>query len=109
MSGLLIAGALVWIVWRISQLWSAPLHIVLKALSIDLPSSPRITIDALTTDSVSLNWAPPDSQVKKHIIQMDGKEVGISVRGETSVTISGLASDYLYSVQVIAVNAQEKA
>lgn len=106
MSGLIILGALMWIVWRIGQLWSTPLHLVLKALSIDLPSSPRITIDALTTDSVSLHWAPPDSLVKKHIIQMDGQEVGISVRGETSVTISGLASDYLYSVQVIAVNAQ---
>lgn len=37
---------------------------------------------------------------------MDGQEVGISVRGETSVTISGLTADYLYSIQVVAVNAQ---
>ena len=37
---------------------------------------------------------------------MDGHEVGVSVRGETSVTISGLTSSYLYSIQVLAVNAQ---
>lgn len=37
---------------------------------------------------------------------MDGREVGVSVKGETSVTISGLTGDYLYSIQVIAVNTQ---
>lgn len=101
-----ICCSLLWLCWRAVQLWSTPLTLVLRHLQIEIPSPPQVTIDALTSDSVSLHWAPPDSYVKKHIIRMDGHEVGVSQRGETSVTILGLTSDYLYSIQVIAVNAQ---
>ncbi|ORY76976.1 hypothetical protein BCR37DRAFT_156348 [Protomyces lactucae-debilis] len=104
-SSLVVLLSCLYLVWRAAQLWSAPLQLVFRYLQIELPSSPRLTVDALSADSVSLHWAPPESYVKKHIIQMDGQEVGISVRGETSVTISGLTPDYLYSIQVIAVNA----
>ncbi|BFZ54703.1 hypothetical protein PYCC9005_001740 [Savitreella phatthalungensis] len=104
MPGAIVAAAVLWLLYRISQLWIAPLNIVLRSLAIELPGAPRVTVDALSHDSVSLHWAPPDGHVKKHIIRMDSQEVGISVRGETSVTISGLAPDFLYSIQVVAVN-----
>jgi hypothetical protein len=104
-SSLVVLLMSLYLVWRVAQLWSAPLQLIFRYVQIELPASPRLTVDALSSDSVSLHWAPPESYVKKHIIQMDGQEVGISVRGETSVTISGLTSDFLYSIQVIAVNA----
>ncbi|CCG84188.1 protein of unknown function [Taphrina deformans PYCC 5710] len=102
----IVTLSVLWLAWRAVQLWTLPLTVVLRHLNIEIPAVPHLTIDSLTADSVSLHWLPPESHVKKHIIQMDGQEVGISQKGETSVTISGLTPDYLYSVQVIAVNAQ---
>lgn len=105
-AALVITISVIWLTWRAVQLWSLPLTVVLRYLQIDIPSAPHLTMDGITSDSVSLHWAPPVTQVKRHIIQMDGQEVGVSLKGETSVTISGLAADYVYSIQVIAVNAQ---
>lgn len=103
---LIVLSSFLWLSYRAIRIWSIPLTLVLRHLHIEIPSAPKLTIDALGAETVSLHWSPPESHVKKHIIQMDGQEVGISVRGETSVTISGLTADYLYSIQVIAVNAQ---
>ncbi|RPA83729.1 hypothetical protein BJ508DRAFT_57413 [Ascobolus immersus RN42] len=99
--------AIAWISYRISVLLQIPVPTLISLLGIDLPSPPRVSLHGIGTDSVTLHWSLPErpSSVAKHIIQINGINVGESERrGETSVTVTGLNPNHLYNVRVIAAN-----
>ncbi|KAI5807679.1 hypothetical protein DFH27DRAFT_547315 [Peziza echinospora] len=99
--------SLAWMCWRASVLLKIPIPTLVKLLGLELPSPPRVSLHGIAADSVTLHWSLPDKagSVAKHIIQINGINVGESERrGETSVTVTGLNPDHLYNVRVIAAN-----
>jgi hypothetical protein len=80
---------------------------VVRLLNLDVPSPPEVVLEAVTSDSVSLQWQVPDKQsVSKHLIQLNGTIIGESDKKDTNVIITGLNPNQLYCVRVIAANAQ---
>ncbi|KAK7207577.1 hypothetical protein BZA70DRAFT_300916 [Myxozyma melibiosi] len=101
------AVSLVWLLHRATRLLQIPIPTLVQLLGIDIPAPPHVSLDAITSDSVTLHWSLPDraSSVAKHVIQMNGQNVGESEKRETTVTITGLNPDQVYGVRVLAVNS----
>ena len=79
---------------------------VIRLLNLDVPPPPQVVLEAVTSDSVSLQWQVPDKQsVSKHLIQLNGTIIGESDKKDTNVIITGLTPDHLYCIRVIAANA----
>src|SRR5579871_4748396 len=95
-----------WLAYRASSLLIQPVDQVIRSLNLDLPSPPLVVLEAVTSDSVSLQWQVPDKQsVSKHLIQLNGTIIGDSDKKDTNVIITGLNPDQLYCIRVIASNA----
>ncbi|KAK9373488.1 uncharacterized protein V1513DRAFT_448868 [Lipomyces chichibuensis] len=99
--------SLLWLLRRATQLLQIPIPTLVQLLGIDIPSPPHVCLDSVTSDSVTLHWSLPDraTSVAKHVIQMNGQNVGESEKRETTVTITGLNPDQVYGVRVLAVNS----
>lgn len=67
--------SLVWLLHRATRLLQIPIPTLVHLLGIDIPASPHVSLDAITSDSVTLHWSLPDraSSVAKHVIQMNGQ------------------------------------
>ncbi|KAK9447566.1 uncharacterized protein V1518DRAFT_421325 [Limtongia smithiae] len=100
-------ASLLWLLHRATRLLQIPIPTLVRHLGIDIPAPPHVCLDAVTSDSVTLHWSLPDraSSVAKHVIQMNGQNVGESEKRETTVTITGLNPDQVYGVRVLAVNS----
>ncbi|KAK9237068.1 hypothetical protein V1525DRAFT_450787 [Lipomyces kononenkoae] len=99
--------SLLWLLHRATRLLQIPIPTLVQLLGIDIPAPPHVCLDSVTSDSVTLHWSLPDraSSVAKHVIQMNGQNVGQSEKRETTVTITGLNPDQVYGVRVLAVNS----
>ncbi|KAK9358406.1 hypothetical protein V1504DRAFT_461083 [Lipomyces starkeyi] len=99
--------SLLWLLRRATRLLQIPIPTLVQLLGIDIPSAPHVCLDSVTSDSVTLHWSLPDraTSVAKHVIQMNGQNVGESEKRETTVTITGLNPDQVYGVRVLAVNS----
>ncbi|KAK9247793.1 hypothetical protein V1506DRAFT_530687 [Lipomyces tetrasporus] len=99
--------SLLWLLHRATRLLQIPIPTLIHLLGIDIPSPPHVCLDSVTSDSVTLHWSLPDraTSVAKHVIQMNGQNVGESEKRETTVTITGLNPDQVYGVRVLAVNS----
>ncbi|KAK9324027.1 hypothetical protein V1517DRAFT_318542 [Lipomyces orientalis] len=99
--------SLLWLLHRATRLLQIPIPTLVHLLGIDIPSPPHVCLDSVTSDSVTLHWSLPDraTSVAKHVIQMNGQNVGESEKRETTVTITGLNPDQVYGVRVLAVNS----
>ncbi|KAK9460908.1 uncharacterized protein V1516DRAFT_624769 [Lipomyces oligophaga] len=99
--------SLLWLLHRATRLLQIPIPTLVQLLGIDIPAPPHVCLDSVSSDSVTLHWSLPDraSSVAKHVIQMNGQNVGESEKRETSVTITGLNPDQVYGVRVLAVNS----
>ncbi|KAK9477646.1 hypothetical protein V1514DRAFT_295894 [Lipomyces japonicus] len=101
--------SLLWLLHRATRLLQIPIPTLVQLLGIDIPLPPHVCLDAVTSDSVTLHWSLPDraSSVAKHVIQMNGQNVGESEKRETTVTITGLNPDQIYGIRVLAVNSSQ--
>ena len=80
---------------------------VIKLLNLDVPPAPKVSLDAVTSETISLRWQVPDKQsVSKHLIQLNGTIIGDSDKKDTNVIVTGLNPDQLYCIRVIAANSQ---
>ncbi|KAK9475279.1 uncharacterized protein V1510DRAFT_348116, partial [Dipodascopsis tothii] len=101
--------ALVWLLHRATRLLQVPIPTLVQLLGIDVPSPPLVCLDTVGADSIVLHWSLPEraNSVAKHVIQMNGQNaVGESEKRETTVTVTGLTPDHIYSVRVLAVNSK---
>jgi predicted nucleic acid-binding Zn-ribbon protein len=97
----------IWLGYRASSLLVLPVDQVIRLLNLDVPATPQIALDAVTSETISLRWQVPDKQsVSKHLIQLNGTIIGESDKKDTNVIITGLNPDQLYCIRVIASNAQ---
>ncbi|KAK9368034.1 hypothetical protein V1509DRAFT_624058 [Lipomyces kononenkoae] len=99
--------SLLWLLHRATRVLQIPIPTLVQLLGIDIPFPPHVCLDSVTSDSITLHWSLPDraSSVAKHVIQMNGQNVGQSEKRETTVTITGLNPDQVYGVRVLAVNS----
>ncbi|KAK6344862.1 hypothetical protein TWF718_006814 [Orbilia javanica] len=99
--------ALAWLTHRASKLLAIPIPVLVKGLGLDIPAPPRVSLHNISADSIELHWAPPEKagSVAKHIIQINGQNVGENERRDTSVVVTGLSPDQIYNVRVIAANS----
>ncbi|KAK9466474.1 hypothetical protein V1512DRAFT_226172 [Lipomyces arxii] len=99
--------SLVRLLHRATRLLQIPIPTLIQLLGIDIPSPPHVCLDSVTADAVTLHWSLPDraTSVARHVIQMNGQNVGESEKRETTVTITGLNPDQVYGVRVLAVNS----
>ncbi|KAK9456155.1 hypothetical protein V1511DRAFT_496693 [Dipodascopsis uninucleata] len=99
--------SLLWLLHRATRLLQIPIPTLVSLLGIDIPASPHVCLDAVTSESITLHWSLPDraTSVAKHVIQMNGQNVGESEKRETTVTITGLHPNHVYGVRVLAVNS----
>ncbi|EWC43870.1 hypothetical protein DRE_07247 [Drechslerella stenobrocha 248] len=99
--------ALAWLTHRASKLLAIPIPVLVKGLGLDIPAPPRVSLHNISADSIELHWSPPEKagSVAKHIIQINGQNVGENERRDTSVVVTGLAPDQIYNVRVIAANS----
>ncbi|BFZ64018.1 hypothetical protein YB2330_005156 [Saitoella coloradoensis] len=103
----LTLAALAWIVHRVSRILSIPIPTLVKLIGFDIPLPPKVSLDAVTKDSITLHWLPEKGgSVTKHVISMNGQPVGESEKRETSVTVTGLTPGQGYAVRIVAANAQ---
>ena len=80
---------------------------MIRLLNLDVPPAPKIALDAVTSETISLRWQVPDKQsVSKHLIQLNGTVIGESDKKDTNVIVTGLNPDQLYCIRVIASNSQ---
>jgi len=97
----------IWLGYRASSLLILPVDQVIRLLNLDVPAVPRVALDAVTSDTISLRWQVPDKQsVSKHLIQLNGSIIGESDKKDTNVIITGLTPNQLCCIRVIAANAQ---
>lgn len=68
--------ALLWLLHRATRLLKIPAPVLINILGIDIPDAPKVTIDNVTSTSVSLHWNPPEraSSIVKYILQVDGRK-----------------------------------
>ncbi|KAF3913873.1 hypothetical protein ABW21_db0203604 [Orbilia brochopaga] len=99
--------ALAWLTHRASKLLAIPIPVLVKGLGLDIPAPPRVSLHNISADSIELHWSPPEKagSVAKHIIQINGQNVGENERRDTSVVVTGLSPDQIYNVRVIAANS----
>ncbi|KAF3921638.1 hypothetical protein AA313_de0208521 [Arthrobotrys entomopaga] len=99
--------ALAWLTHRASKLLAIPIPVLVKGLGLDIPAPPRVSLHNISADSIELHWSPPEKagSVAKHIIQINGQNVGENERRDTSVVVTGLTPDQIYNVRVIAANS----
>ena len=96
-----------WLGYRASSLLTLPVDQVIRLLNLDIPSPPKVALDSVTSETISLRWQVPDKQsVSKHLIQLNGSIIGESDKKDTNVIITGLTPDQLYCIRVIATNSQ---
>lgn len=96
-----------WLGYRASSLLILPVDQVIRLLNLDIPAVPRVALDAVSAETISLRWAVPDRpSVARHLIQLNGSIIGESDKKDTNVIITGLTPDQLYCIRVIAANAQ---
>lgn len=94
--------------YRASSLLILPVDQVIRLLNLEVPATPKIALDAVTSETISLRWQVPDKQsVSKHLIQLNGTIIGESDKKDTNVIVTGLTPDHLYCIRVIASNAQK--
>ena len=111
-------GAQYWVrVYSLSTVdWGDISEVVTGTPSASILPAPTITATTATTDSITLNWAPPSSgpPVTSYIVQWqwtstvfhsapDRTATGIS---ETSYTITGLFEDQHHAVRVKAISGE---
>lgn len=68
--------ALLWLLHRATRLLKIPAPVLINILGIDIPEAPKLTIDNITSRSVSLHWNPPEraTSIVKYILQVDGRK-----------------------------------
>ncbi|ODQ66929.1 hypothetical protein NADFUDRAFT_40113 [Nadsonia fulvescens var. elongata DSM 6958] len=99
--------ALLWLLHRATRLLKIPAPILIQVLGIEIPETPSVSIDSITASTVTLHWSPPEkaNSVFRYLLEIDGTRAGESERGETAVTLQNLKSDTPYTLNVLAVNA----
>lgn len=100
------ALALLWLLHRATRLLKIPAPLLINILGIDLPETPKVSVDTLTSTSVSLHWNPPQrlNLVIKYILQVNGRKAGETDRSDSCVTIKDLTPNTEYSISIWAVN-----
>jgi hypothetical protein len=93
--------------YRASSLLILPVDQIIRLLNLDVPAAPKVALDSVTSETISLQWQVPDKQsVSKHLIQLNGTIIGESDKKFNNVIITGLIPDQLYCIRVIASNTQ---
>lgn len=99
---LLISG--LWLIHRCIKLLRAPTDDILYDLKIQIPHIPRIVVDKVTATAIAIHWdielGPVDHL--KYLVMVNNLEA--AELGSKNCHLTGLCSDRLYQIQVIAVN-----
>jgi hypothetical protein len=102
---LVIVVALLWLLHRTTRLLKVPAPALIHVLGIDIPESPKVSVDSVTSTSISLHWPPPErAAVVKYILEVNGRKVGETDRMDSNVTLKDLQPNSPYNVKVLAVN-----
>lgn len=116
----LLALASGWLVYRVFSLFTASPEALMRSLGITYPLSPLVSLDAISSDSVSLHWNPSAAAggaggaaatvgLKKYSVYVNAELCRELDPRETSLIIRELQPDKRYSVRLLAVNEQDLA
>ncbi|ANB12206.1 hypothetical protein AWJ20_450 [Sugiyamaella lignohabitans] len=102
---LVVIIALLWLLHRATRLLKIPAPALIHVLGIDIPDTPKIVIDSISTNSVLLHWPPPDrGAVLKYIIEVNGRKICEVDRTDYCITLKNLLCDTCYAIKIVAVN-----
>ncbi|KAA6415465.1 MAG: hypothetical protein FRX48_00180 [Lasallia pustulata] len=99
-------GALLWLLHRLWQVYQKPVRELVDVLGLDIPPVPDVSLAGISADSVLLYWKPPENPhvSLKHIIQVNGINVGEFSRWDASIQVTGLKPGHYYNIRAIAIN-----
>ncbi|ODV89512.1 hypothetical protein CANCADRAFT_140210 [Tortispora caseinolytica NRRL Y-17796] len=99
--------ALVYLVYRASQLALIPRTSLIRALGFEIPAPVLPIVHALTAEDVYIHWDSPEKStyITKYVIQINNRNSGETDKSRTSIAITGLQPRTLYAVRVITINA----
>lgn len=97
---------LIWLVYRCIKLFQVPVSDIINDLNIDIPHTPNICVDMITSNSIVIHW-DVQSRTDEHlyyILMVNNRET--STITSTSCKFSDLIPSTLYQLQVVTVNSQ---
>ncbi|KAK0118019.1 hypothetical protein ONS95_012330 [Cadophora gregata] len=102
-------SAFAWLLYRAYRTLRTPVSNLIDTLGVEVPDPPEVTLAGLKSNACTLHWRKPgpgtQKAVAKYLIQVNGVNVGESLRSETVIEITGLKPGHFYNVRVIAVGA----
>ncbi|KAI9730365.1 MAG: hypothetical protein M1834_005875 [Cirrosporium novae-zelandiae] len=103
------ACAFLWLLFRGLQIVQKPAAELGDLLGLDVPPPPDVSLTGIRDTEIDLTWKPPEAHnsTAKHIIQVNGINVGETSRSETTITVYGLNPGNLYNIRVISVNSAD--
>lgn len=105
--------AILWLLHRTTRLLKVPAPALIHVLGIDIPETPRVSVDGITPTTVNLHWTAPTmsrekfANVVKYIVQVDNRGVGEVDRLDTKLTLKDLRPGTEYVIRVVAVNSSK--
>merc|ERR1711939_460572 len=102
-------SAFAWLLYRAYRTLRTPVSNLIDTLGVEVPDPPEVTLAGLKSNTCTLHWNKPGpgthKAVAKYLIQVNGVNVGESLRSETVIEVTGLKPGHFYNVRVIAVGA----
>lgn len=94
------------LLWRAYQVIQTPNEILVEKLGLDIPPSPLLTLEAVSSREVQVTWkhAEPSSSVSEYHVEVNGRVVGTTRKTETGAVISNLISGTKYDIRIFCVS-----
>lgn len=104
--------AILWLMRRLLTLYQLPLSQAIKALSVNVPKIPKISIDKITKEAVALHWDNPYSgeekdprcsdSISSYALYLNGIQLQTFDNSSRSCVLQGLLPNSLYKVEIVA-------
>lgn len=94
------------LLWRAYQVIQTPNDILVEKLGLDIPPSPHLTLEGISSREVQITWkhVEPSSSVSEYHVEVNGRVIGTTRKTETGAVISNLIPGSKYDIRIFCVS-----